>query len=94
MFFNNKKTIIEEEQIEKEMEKVKPEPDSLNWDNVKKDIEILAKKYIFLINYEKNIEENSHIWVMWYQGIDQAPPIVLSCIQSIIINRAKHPVHK
>jgi len=29
---------------------------------------------------------------MWYQGIEAAPPIVRSCIQSIIENRAKHPV--
>ena len=30
---------------------------------------------------------------MWYQGIDRAPPIVQSCIQSVILNRAKHPVY-
>ena len=30
---------------------------------------------------------------MWYQGIENAPPIVKACIKSIIINRAKHPVH-
>ena len=30
---------------------------------------------------------------MWYQGIENAPPIVLSCIQSVIENRAKHPVY-
>ena len=29
---------------------------------------------------------------MWYQGIETAPPIVLSCMQSIIQNRKKHPV--
>ena len=33
------------------------------------------------------------IWVMWYQGIENAPPIVKSCIQSIIVNREKHPVY-
>ena len=29
---------------------------------------------------------------MWYQGIENAPPIVLSRIQSVIRNRAKHKV--
>ena len=29
---------------------------------------------------------------MWYQGIENAPPIVKACIKSIIINAAKHPV--
>ena len=30
--------------------------------------------------------------MIWYQGIENVPPIVLSCIQSVINNRAKHPV--
>ena len=29
---------------------------------------------------------------MWYQGIKNAPPIVQSCMQSILLNRATHPV--
>ena len=87
------KDIISEEQIIKEIDKIKPNPDSLNWDNVKKDFEMLAKKYEYLLKYEKNIAEDSPIWTMWYQGIDKAPPIVLSCIQSIILNRGKHPVY-
>ena len=30
---------------------------------------------------------------MWYQGIKKAPPIVQSCIKSVLINRANHPVY-
>ena len=30
--------------------------------------------------------------MMWYQGLESAPPIILSCIQSVIQNREKHPV--
>ena len=65
----------------------------MNWDNIKKDFKILVHKYDYLNKKEKNIPEDSPIWVMWYQGIDNAPPIVKSCIQSIIENRAEHTVH-
>jgi len=30
---------------------------------------------------------------MWYQGIKNAPALIKSCIQSVIINREKHPVY-
>ena len=69
------------------------EQNTLNWDNVKKDFEYLADKYEHLSNREKNIDEDSPIWMMWYQGLEEAPPIVLSCFQSVIENRAKHPVY-
>ena len=82
-----------EEQMKKELDKIQPNDTALNWDNVKNDFELLANKYKYLIKYEKNIAEDSPIWVMWYQGIENAPPIVKACIQSIIINRAKHPVY-
>ena len=64
----------------------------LNMDNVKHDFEKLVNKYKHLIKHEENIPEDSPIWMMWYQGIEKAPPIVLSCIQSVIENRANHPV--
>ena len=64
----------------------------LNWGTIKQDFELLIDKYKYLIKYEKNIDEDSPIWMMWYQGIENAPPIVLSCIQSVIRNRAKHKV--
>ena len=64
----------------------------LNWKKIKQDFELLINKYKNLLKSEKNIDEDSPIWVMWYQGIENAPPIVLSCIQSIIRNRAKHKV--
>jgi len=71
---------------------VEPEikPPTLN--DFKKDLEFLINRYKYLIKNEKNIDENSPIWMMWYQGIKDAPPIVLSCIQSIILNKAKHPL--
>ena len=88
---NNRNNI--DEIIEKQLSKVEPNYTALNWKNIKKDFEALANKYSYLIKKEKNIEEDSPIWVMWYQGIETAPPIVKACIQSVIVNRAKHPVH-
>ena len=64
----------------------------LNWDKIKREFELLINKYKYLIESEKNIDDDSPIWMMWYQGIENAPPIVLSCIQSVINNRANHPV--
>ena len=78
--------------IDKELTKIKFNPKTLNWTNIEKDFSSLALKYKYLIKNEKNIPENSPIWVMWYQGIKNAPPIVLSCIKSIIINRGKHRI--
>ena len=45
-----------------------------------------------MIKHEDNIDEESPVWMMWCQGIKKAPPIILSCIQSVIENRANHPV--
>ena len=82
--------------IEKEVNiinKNKSIQQSLTWKNIKNDFEFLVHKYDYLIKKEINIPEDSPIWIMWYQGIENAPPIVLSCIKSIIINRAKHKVY-
>ena len=57
------------------------------------DFHHLVHKYAYLIKNETNISEDSPIWVMWFQGIKNAPPIVKACIQSIIINSNKHPVY-
>ena len=62
------------------------------WTEVKHDLELLIDEYKYLMNSDKIIEEDSPIWMMWYQGIENAPPIVLSCIQSVINNRGKHPI--
>jgi hypothetical protein len=53
----------------------------------------LAKKYHYLIKIEENIFDDSPIWVMWYQGIEKAPPIIKACIHSIIVNKGNHPVY-
>jgi len=65
----------------------------LNMNNVKNDLEFLVDKYSYLIKKEKNITEDGPIWLMWYQGIENAPPIVLSCFHSIIKNKNKHRVY-
>ena len=62
----------------------------IKWYILKKEFECLVDKYKKLIISEKNISDDSPIWMMWYQGINNAPPIVLSCIQSIIENKANH----
>ena len=62
----------------------------IKWYILKKEFECLVDKYKKPIISEKNISDDSPIWMMWYQGINNAPPIVLSCIQSIIENKANH----
>ena len=97
-FFNDENYNISKAQkelqkeIENEVEKIEPYQNSFTIDNVKNDFESIVHKYKYLIKKEKNIKEDCPIWTMWYQGIEAAPPIVRSCIQSIIENRAKHPV--
>ena len=75
------------------IEQIKSYRNELNWINIKNEFESLVYKYEYLIKIEKNIPENSPIWMMWYQGIKYAPTLVLSCIQSVIVNRAKHHVY-
>lgn len=91
-FFKTIQKYFFEEQIEKEIDKIDSNHKVLNWENVKSDFEFLVNKYKYLINKETNIEEDCPIWVMWYNGIQNAPPIVKSCFQSIIENKVKHPV--
>ena len=62
----------------------------IKWYILKKDFEYLVDKYKKLIIYEKNISDDSPIWMMWYQGISNAPSMILACIQSIIENKANH----
>ena len=76
-----------------QIEQLKSYPNELNWINIKNEFESLVHKYEYLIKIEKNIPENSPIWMMWYQGIKYAPTLVLSCIQSVIVNRAKHHIY-
>lgn len=82
-----------EEKIEEELNTFIFNQTDLNWDNIKKDFEFLSNKYKYLLKNEKNISEYSPIWMMWYDGIKNAPPIVKLCFQSVILNRAKHRVY-
>ena len=61
-----------------------------NIDSVYKDLNNLASKYEYLLKSNKKIKNNSPIWVMWYQGIENAPPIIKVCVASIYKNKAKH----
>lgn len=40
----------------------------------------------------KKLDHQSPIWLFWWQGIDQAPQLVKSCIESIERNAGEHPV--
>ena len=88
---HNKNYSIQKE-IEKEVEKIEPSQKPFTLEDVKNDFESIVNRYKYLIKNEKNIAENCPIWMMWYQGIENASPLILSCIQSVIENRAKHPV--
>ena len=79
--------------IDRKLSMIKSNKNALNWNNIEKKFSLLANKYKYLIKKEKNIPNNSPIWIMWYQGIKNAPPIVLSCIKSILINRGYHHIH-
>ena len=78
-----------------DINKIKFDEDTivLNWTNMKNDFEFLVDKYKYLIENETNIPEDSPIWMMWYQGIENAPPIVKTCFASIFKNRGKHPIY-
>ena len=79
--------------IDEELSKIQPNSGELNYNNIYKEFKSLALKYQYLLEEEKIIPEDSPIWIMWYQGIRNAPLIVQSCIKSIIINRAKNIVY-
>ena len=89
---DNELNLYLHKEIEKEVEKIEPYQGKFTLGDVKKDFEKIVNKYKYLIKTEKNISEDSPIWMMWYQGLESAPPIILSCIQSVIQNREKHPV--
>lgn len=38
------------------------------------------------------IQEDSPIWIFWWQGEETMPPIVRSCYKSVLRNAEKHPV--
>lgn len=65
----------------------------LNMNYLSNEFKTIVTKYMHLIKIEENISNDSPIWVMWYQGIEKAPPLVKACIHSIIANKADHPIH-
>lgn len=42
---------------------------------------------------QENISDDCPIWVLWWQGLDNAPLIVQRCVESIKKNAGKHPFH-
>lgn len=55
----------------------------------------LYKRYGYILDKEKsfqnkNIEEKCKVWIFWWQGIENAPPIVKMCINSIRCNFKNH----
>ena len=41
---------------------------------------------------EHKIGEDCNIWIFWWQGIESAPDIVRTCVESIKLNASKHKV--
>ena len=64
-----------------------------NFDYFKKIIIRLAHKYKYLLN-NNNITDDCPIWVMYYKGIENSPPIVKDFIISIENNLGKHHLYK
>lgn len=68
--------------------------DSCNRDVLK----YLKKKYLPVIeqyDYQESSEQigpTSNIWVLWWQGYEDAPDIAKACISSIKKNAGSHPV--
>ena len=62
-------------------------------------IDYLKKKYSDIINKYKEVEQPSEIlsgecpiWVCWFQGENQMPPLVKGCYRSIKQHANRHPV--
>jgi len=72
---------------------IKSKKKQLNWNIINYEFLNLIHKYEHLIKNEKNISEDCPIWLMWYDGIQKAPPIIKACITSIKKNSGKHPVY-
>lgn len=73
------------------------------WENSKKHREILLflkSNLSEVINqfHDKrnlsmpNIQENSPIWILWFQGENEMPPIVKACVKSIRDHAGQHDV--
>ena len=61
----------------------------------KKTFADFLETYDYKQNQELNQSKSQYsecIWVCWWQGLDQAPEIVKTCVESIKQNAGKHPV--
>lgn len=54
--------------------------------------QLIAEYSNMSVNPTGEISEDCPIWIMWWQGFDNCPPIVEKCIASVKRNAGKHPV--
>lgn len=52
----------------------------------------IVSKYNTLGESDNKISEDATIWILWWQGEENAPEIVKKCIASVVKNRGKHKV--
>ena len=71
----------------------KNKKEKLDMEILRGDLKILVNQYEYLLDKKETIPDDSPIWIMWYQGIKEAPPLIKACIQSVILNRVNHPVY-
>ena len=63
-----------DKQFENELSKIKSNYSALNWNNIKRDFELLTNKYKYLLKKEQIVAEDSPIWIMWYQELKMLLP--------------------
>lgn len=63
-------------------------------------LEYLEEKYGYIFdkyknkqNYMKKNDSKSPIWICWFDGIENAPPLVKRCVSSIKNSAGLHPVN-
>ena len=61
-------------------QEIPPVKKILDKPTLKKDFKVLVKQYEYLLDKNDTIPEDSPIWIMWYQGIKNAPTLIKSCI--------------
>lgn len=54
-------------------------------------------EYLAAYNYDRPLPEKdrnlqNHIWICWWQGMDNAPELVQRCVESIRKNAGDHPI--
>ncbi len=50
------------------------------------------KKYVSHYRYSSLSEQGDTIWIFWWQGLEQMPPVVRACYQSVLKNKGIYKV--